>query len=44
MAPSYEEEAALLDQGYSLIAGLDEVGRGPWRGLSWRAWRSFPLI
>jgi ribonuclease HII len=27
-APTLEEEMALLSQGYSLIAGLDEAGRG----------------
>lgn len=32
MAPSYEEEASLLAQGYSMVAGLDEVGRGPLAG------------
>ena len=32
MAPSYEEEATLLAQGYSMVAGLDEVGRGPLAG------------
>jgi ribonuclease HII len=31
-APGYEEEEALLRQGYSLVAGLDEVGRGPLAG------------
>ena len=31
-APSYQEEAALLSQGYSLVAGLDEAGRGPLAG------------
>lgn len=30
--PTYEEEAALLGKGYSLVAGLDEVGRGPLAG------------
>ena len=30
--PTYDEEAALLDKGYSLVAGLDEVGRGPLAG------------
>ena len=30
--PTYGEEAALLDKGYSLVAGLDEVGRGPLAG------------
>ena len=30
--PTYEEEAHLFEQGYSLVAGLDEVGRGPLAG------------
>jgi len=30
--PTYEEEAALLGRGYFLVAGLDEVGRGPLAG------------
>ena len=30
--PTYKEEASLFEQGYSLIAGLDEVGRGPLAG------------
>lgn len=30
--PHFKEEAALLAAGYSLIAGLDEVGRGPIAG------------
>lgn len=30
--PDYKYEAALLDSGYSLIAGLDEVGRGTLAG------------
>ncbi|MEO8972263.1 MAG: ribonuclease HII [Ktedonobacteraceae bacterium] len=30
--PSLEEEMALLSQGYSFIAGLDEVGRGSLAG------------
>lgn len=30
--PTFVEEASLLAQGYSLIAGLDEVGRGPLAG------------
>jgi ribonuclease HII len=30
--PNYSEESALLGQGYSLIAGLDEAGRGPLAG------------
>lgn len=29
---TYEEEKALHAQGYSLVAGLDEVGRGPLAG------------
>ena len=29
---TYDEEAALLLDGYSLIAGLDEAGRGPLAG------------
>ncbi|MGH2543175.1 MAG: ribonuclease HII [Ardenticatenaceae bacterium] len=32
LTPSYKEEASLLAQGYSLVAGLDEVGRGPLAG------------
>jgi len=32
MVPTYSEEAALLADGYSLIAGLDEAGRGPLAG------------
>ena len=31
-APTYDEERFLLDQGYSLVAGMDEVGRGPLAG------------
>ena len=30
--PHYKEESALLAAGYSLVAGLDEVGRGPIAG------------
>ena len=30
--PTYREEALLLDQGYGLVAGVDEVGRGPVAG------------
>ena len=30
--PTYVVEASLLTQGYSLLAGLDEVGRGPLAG------------
>ncbi len=31
-APTVHEEVALLDHGYSFVAGLDEVGRGPLAG------------
>ena len=31
-SPSYEEEACLLKQGFYLIAGVDEAGRGPLAG------------
>lgn len=31
-APDYNEESSLIDKGYSLIAGLDEVGRGTLAG------------
>ena len=31
-SPTFREEAALLGQGYSLVAGLDEAGRGPLAG------------
>ena len=30
--PTYREEIALRDRGYALVAGLDEVGRGPLAG------------
>ena len=30
--PTYREEAALFGEGYSLVAGMDEVGRGPIAG------------
>jgi ribonuclease HII len=30
--PTLEKEFALLKQGYSFIAGLDEAGRGAWAG------------
>jgi ribonuclease HII len=30
--PDHREETALLGQGYSLIAGMDEAGRGPVAG------------
>ena len=31
-APTYEEEAALLEQGYGVVAGVDEAGRGSLAG------------
>lgn len=31
-APTYDEEASLLDDGYAAIAGVDEVGRGTLAG------------
>ena len=31
-APTYDEERFLLDRGYTLVAGMDEVGRGPLAG------------
>ncbi|WP_108485252.1 ribonuclease HII [Oceaniglobus ichthyenteri] len=30
--PDYSLEQTLRDQGYTHIAGVDEVGRGPWAG------------
>ena len=30
--PSYREESALIEAGYTFVAGLDEVGRGPLAG------------
>ena len=30
--PTYRQEAALLERGLSLVAGMDEVGRGPLAG------------
>lgn len=32
MSPTLDEEVALFSQGYTPIAGLDEVGRGCWAG------------
>lgn len=32
VSPTFEEEVALFKEGYSLVAGLDEVGRGPLAG------------
>jgi ribonuclease HII len=32
IAPTYDEEAALLDDGYVVIAGVDEAGRGSLAG------------
>ena len=31
-APTYTEEANLIRQGFSMVAGLDEAGRGPLAG------------
>ena len=31
-SPTFEYESALWQQGYSLIAGIDEAGRGAWAG------------
>ncbi len=31
-SPTFEYEAKYLEQGFSLIAGVDEAGRGPWAG------------
>ena len=31
-APTYAEEAALIESGYAIIAGVDEVGRGTLAG------------
>ena len=31
-APTYDEEAALLEDGYAVIAGVDEAGRGSLAG------------
>ena len=30
--PDFELEARAWDRGFHLIAGVDEVGRGPWAG------------
>ena len=30
--PTFTRERALLGQGHSAIAGIDEAGRGPWAG------------
>ncbi len=30
--PSFKKEAALLTQGFSFVAGIDEAGRGAWAG------------
>ena len=31
-SPTYQEEAWLLERGHTVVAGLDEVGRGPLAG------------
>ena len=30
--PTYDEEAALLEEGHAVIAGVDEAGRGSLAG------------
>jgi len=32
LSPSMDEERSLYEQGYRLIAGVDEAGRGAWAG------------
>lgn len=32
MAPTFQREEQLWARGYRWVAGLDEVGRGPWAG------------
>lgn len=32
MRPDLSQERALWEKGFSLVAGLDEAGRGPWAG------------
>ncbi|MBI5622093.1 ribonuclease HII [Candidatus Falkowbacteria bacterium] len=32
ITPTFNLENAILAQGYTLIAGIDEAGRGPWAG------------
>ena len=32
LIPTWDQERCLIDNGYSLIAGIDEVGRGPLAG------------
>ena len=32
IAPTYDEEAALLEDGYAVVAGVDEAGRGSLAG------------
>ncbi len=32
MKPNFKLEKQILSQGFSLIAGIDEAGRGPWAG------------
>jgi ribonuclease HII len=41
--PSLVEEKKLLDQGYRLVAGLDEAGRGAWAGPVYAAAVILPL-
>ena len=41
--PTFDYELKLLDRGYTIIAGLDEVGRGAWAGPVVAACVTFPL-
>ncbi len=42
-APNLIEEKKLLDQGFRLVAGLDEAGRGAWAGPVYAAAAILPL-
>jgi len=41
--PGLDQERALLEQGYRLIAGIDEAGRGAWAGPVYAAAVILPL-
>jgi len=41
--PTFAEERALLELGFSLVAGLDEAGSGAWAGPVYAAAVVFPL-
>ena len=41
--PGLDQERGLRDQGYSLVAGLDEAGRGAWAGPVYAAAVILPL-